>query len=106
MTEQQQIGKGRSKTLRESSFYSDESQVYVKLYYVKEIREVINFIKFGPELLLHQLELEVNYKSQWFLSKFKNLKSTSFCKCVGVSIYVWYGRKERQRNQSTFSLSL
>ena len=63
MTEQQQIGKGRSKALREFSLYSDESQVYVKLYYVKEIREVINFIKFGPELLLHQLELEANYKS-------------------------------------------
>ena len=71
MTEQQ-IGKGRSKTLRESSCYSDESQVYVKLYYVKEIREVINFVKFGPELLLHQLELEVNYKSQCFLNKFQN----------------------------------
>lgn len=74
MTEQQQIGKGRSKTLRESSFYSYESQVYVKLYYVKEIREVINFIKFGPELLLYQLELEANYKSQCFLSIFKNLE--------------------------------
>ena len=74
MTEQQQIVKGRSKTIRESSFYSDESQVYVKLYYVKEIREVINFIKFGPELLLHQLELEANYKSQCFLSIFKNLE--------------------------------
>ena len=68
----------------------------MKLYYVKEFREVINFIKFGPELLLYQLELEANYKSQCFLSIFKNLEEYFILLYVCGCVYICMEGEERE----------
>lgn len=66
----------------------------MKLYYVKELREVINSIKFGPELFLLQLKLEANHKSQCFLSIFQNLEEYFIPFWV---LCVCEREKERQR---------
>lgn len=79
--------KGRSRALKTSSFYPDESLLSVKSCYVKEIREVINSVNFGPELLLLPLELEANYGKiitvSWVhFRTWKNISSPCECVCV------------------------